>query len=94
MLRIFCESPEVWRFWIGDNWRSNWFDFSVVLLGIISLDQNLNASGVSLLPLLRLLRLTKLVHRILQMQQILTGLAGGVKSAGKLSLRYNFLSKF
>lgn len=51
ILRLVCKCPTVWNFWIGESWLSNWFDFLVVSVGIISgLDQDGKSSSVLLLP--------------------------------------------
>jgi voltage-gated sodium channel len=80
-LRILVEFPTPWQFFIGQHWISNWFDFIVVVLGVFAADSENAASSFSLLPLLRLLRLSKLVSKVPAMKQILSGLAGGIKSA-------------
>lgn len=83
ILRLFCECPQIWNFFVGERWISNCFDLLIVLLGIFTLNQEVSSSSsISILPILRLLRLTKLVNKIPQMRQILNGLAGGVSSAG------------
>jgi hypothetical protein len=81
-LRIFAE-PLPWKYFIGKHWLSNWFDFAVVVLGIFTSGISNDTFSVSLLPVLRLMRLTKLVSKIPAMKKILSGLAGGIKSASK-----------
>ncbi|KAL3785904.1 hypothetical protein ACHAWO_006713 [Cyclotella atomus] len=80
-LRIFAECPQPWKYFIGKDWLSNWFDFAVVAMGIFASGISNDTFSVSLLPVLRLMRLTKLVSKISAMKKILSGLAGGIKSA-------------
>jgi hypothetical protein len=82
-LRIFAECPQPWKYFIGKDWLSNWFDFAVVAMGIFASGISNDTFSVSLLPVLRLMRLTKLVSKISAMKKILSGLAGGIKSASK-----------
>ena len=82
-LKILSEGWAFWRFWVGEEWKWNNFDFFIVVA--CYLPASLFSGGeppVALLRLLRLARLVKLFKKIPQLQMIVMGLAGGIKSIG------------
>jgi len=75
LVKFMSEGVGWWNFFIGPEWRWNNFDFLVVLASTV-----LNNGNVTLLRLVRLLRLAKVFRKIPQLQMIIMGLVGGLKS--------------
>jgi voltage-gated sodium channel len=80
ILKIVAEGIEPWKYFIGREWRWNWFDFSIVIL---SLPGTIPAGGF-MLRLLRLARLGKLFKQFPEVMVIVMGLIGGLKSIGSI----------
>lgn len=79
VLKIIAEGVAPWRFFNGEEWKWNLFDFSIVILSMPF--WNLGSGGsVKLLRLFRLMRVVKLLKRIPQLQMIVMGLLGGLRS--------------
>jgi len=84
VFKIFAEGVAIWRFWFGKEWAWNNFDFFIVLAcipGLLSLGKQ-----VVVLRLLRLMRLAKVFRKIPQLQMIVMGLVGGMKSISYIVL--------
>ena len=102
VLKLMAEGVGWYYFLIGPEWKWNAFDTAVVLASALSTGGN-----VILLRLIRLMRLAKVFRKIPQLQMILMGLVGGLKSifyivilmcltyyiyANKLNLRIVFVN--
>jgi voltage-gated sodium channel len=77
VLKLISDPLRPWKFFIGENWRWNYFDLAIVILCMPSLDIGNFASG---LRLLRLMRILKLLSKFPQLRMILAGLAAGIKA--------------
>ena len=77
LLKVFSEGFQPWRFWVGENWHWNNFDFVVVALCMPFVPVG---SYVSVLRLARLARLIKIVDKIPQLKMIVLGMIGGLRA--------------
>ena len=85
-LKLFAEQLEPWSFFVGKEWRWNNFDLVVVVLCMPGWGNTFGGNSPQLLRLVRLLRVMKLVKKIPQLQIIVMGLIGGLKSIGYILL--------
>lgn len=87
VLKILAEGLHPQWYFMGPSWKWNIFDLFIVLasLPFIPIKAALQGKGAAL-RLLRLLRLAKLFKRIPQLQMIVGGLVGGLKSIGYILL--------
>ena len=76
-LKIFSEGFQPWRYWTGDKWGWNCFDFVVVALCMPFVPVG---SYVSVLRLARLARLIKIVDKVPQLKMIVMGMIGGMRA--------------
>ena len=82
--KIIMEGFAPWRYFIGQEWRWNNFDFIIVILCMPFIP--VGGSSVSFLRMLRLMRVAKLVRKVPQLQMIVMGLIGGMKSIAYILL--------
>jgi voltage-gated sodium channel len=76
--KIIAEGAGPWLYFIGVEWKWNMFDFAIVMLSMPYV--TFLHGSVAFLRLVRLLRLAKLVRKVPQLQMIVYGLVGGLKS--------------
>ena len=78
ILKIVGEGMQPELYFIGPNWRWNWFDFLVVFFSLPIIP--MGNGNISFLRLIRLMRLAKMFRKVPQLQMIIVGLVGGMKS--------------
>ena len=83
LLKIFSDPLRPWMFFVGPEWRWNWFDLIIVVLCMPFLPFAQWAMG---LRLLRLMRLLKILSRYPELRMLLVGLSAGMKSSGYIML--------
>jgi len=82
VLKVWAEGLAPWRYFAGEEWRWNNFDFLILVLSW-DLDIVVSGSGqgtAKVLRLFRLMRVAKLMRKVPQLQMIVMGLVGGLKS--------------
>ena len=78
VLKIIAEGMQPELYFVGPNWKWNWFDFLIVFFSLPILP--LGSGNISFLRLIRLMRLAKVFRKVPQLQMIIMGLIGGLKS--------------
>jgi len=78
VVKILAESTRPWLYFMGPDYKWNWFDFLIVVFSLPI--PGLSGMNASFLRLLRLARITKIFKKIRQLQMIVSGLIHGLKS--------------
>jgi voltage-gated sodium channel len=78
ILKLIAEGTSPHHYFVGSEWRWNWFDFLIVLFSLPFFP--IGGGQVKLLRLVRLMRLAKVFRKVPQLQMIMMGLIGGLKS--------------
>jgi voltage-gated sodium channel len=89
MIKVIANGLAPWNYWIGEDWRWNNFDFTIVMLSfqeVAAIVFNGGSSTIRVLRLFRLARLLKLVNKIPKLQAIVSGLMAGVSSVKYIAL--------
>eukprot|EP00937_MAST-01D_sp_MAST-1D-sp2_P003360 g3360.t1 len=86
VLKIMAEGTRPWRYWTGQEWRWNNFDFVIVVLCLPGIRDMFEGGAVALLRLARLMRVLKLVKKIPELHMIVMGLVGGFNSIAYILL--------
>jgi len=79
VLKVVAEGLAPWLYFCGSSWGWNNFDFAIVVICFVP-SAAFNPKDVRLVRLFRLLRVAKIVRKIPQMQIIVMGLVGGLRS--------------
>jgi len=85
VLKVVAEGLAPWLYFCGTSWGWNNFDFLIVVVCFVP-SAAFNPKEARLLRLFRLLRVAKIVRKIPQMQIIVMGLVGGLRSIGYIFL--------
>ena len=80
VLKLVAEGAAPYRYFTSKEWKWNTFDFSIVVLSLPFIP--IGGSQVSFLRLIRLMRVAKIFKKVPQLQMIVGGLVGGMKSIG------------
>ena len=78
VLKIIGEGAAPWLYFFGPEWAWNIFDFAIVTFSMPFIP--FKGGQLKLLRLIRLMRLAKAFRKIPQLQMIVQGLIGGLKS--------------
>jgi voltage-gated sodium channel len=79
VFKILGEGMQPELYFIGPNWAWNNFDFLIVIFSLPLIPTG-GGGSIAFLRLIRLMRLAKLFRKVPQLQMIITGLIGGMKS--------------
>ena len=79
VLKIIAEGTGPQWYFIGEDWKWNWFDFFIVLFSFDGI-MPVGGSSVKIFRLIRLARLAKVFRKIAELKMIIVGLIGGLKS--------------
>mmetsp|Transcript_398 Transcript_398/g.745 ORF Transcript_398/g.745 Transcript_398/m.745 type:complete len:1004 (+) Transcript_398:139-3150(+) len=86
ILKIIAEGLAPMLYFIGDEWKWNTFDFSIVFMSLPLWNGLFGGGSLALLRLVRLMRLAKIIKKIPALQVIVHGLVGGLASIGYILL--------
>jgi len=86
VVKMLGEHVQFWRYFVGEEWRWNNFDFLVFLFSLPIWDAFFDGSFVLALRLMRLMRFMKIIHKIPTLRLIIEGLIGGLSAVTAISL--------
>lgn len=85
--KIIAEGFYPWRYFVGSEWRWNWFDLVIVGLCLIPEEPGEEGGGAGYMRMLRMLRMLRMVRvlkvlrKVAEIRLILAGIFEGVKGA-------------
>ena len=86
LLKLLAQHVRFWRYFVGEEWRWNNFDFLVFVFSLPVWDAFFDGSFVLALRLMRLMRFMKIIHKIPTLRLIIEGLIGGLSAVTAISL--------
>jgi hypothetical protein len=88
IVKVFENPLTPWLYFVGANWRWNWFDFLIILASLPILPLN---GAPMILRMARLARVVKVFNRVESLRIIIQGLGAGMNSIFSIMLLLGFV---